>query len=112
MQNIRNAAGKLIHRADGKSYCIEIARKRVRALPRVPRRIGAGAEVRPPQAAAVGSSASMPRLAFGAVTNLCGAIEALTIEGDLPSSLAISLHEALRSSLLWTVSRSCLVSPP
>lgn len=37
---------------------------------------------------------------------------ALTAEGDLPSSLAISLHEALRSSILWTVSRSCLVSLP
>ena len=35
-----------------------------------------------------------------------------TVEGDLPSSLAISLHEALRSSILWTVSRSCLVSLP
>ena len=34
------------------------------------------------------------------------------VEGDLPSSLAISLHEALRSSILWTVSRSCLVSLP
>lgn len=33
-------------------------------------------------------------------------------EGDLPSSLAISLHDALRSSILWTVSRSCLVSLP
>ena len=31
---------------------------------------------------------------------------------DLPSSLAISLHDALRSSILWTVSRSCLVSLP
>ncbi len=37
---------------------------------------------------------------------------ALTVEGDLPSSLAISLHDALRSSILWTVSRSCLVSLP
>lgn len=36
----------------------------------------------------------------------------LRVEGDLPSSLAISLHEALRSSILWTVSRSCLVSLP
>ena len=35
-----------------------------------------------------------------------------TVEGDLPSSLAISLHDALRSSILWTVSRSCLVSLP
>lgn len=60
MQSIRNAAGKLIHRADGKSYCIEIARKRVRALPRVPGRIGAGAGVRPPQAAA-GVLALTPR---------------------------------------------------
>ena len=38
--------------------------------------------------------------------------ETHTVEGDLPSSLAISLHEALRSSILWTVSRSCLVSLP
>lgn len=53
-----------------------------------------------------------PRLAFGAVTNLCDATSALTVEGDLPSSLAISLHDALRSSILWTVSRSCLVSLP
>lgn len=53
-----------------------------------------------------------PRLGFGAVTNLCDATSALTVEGDLPSSLAISLHEALRSSILWTVSRSCLVSLP
>ena len=37
---------------------------------------------------------------------------ALTVEGDLPSSLAISLHDAPRSSILWTVSRSCLVSLP
>ena len=51
-------------------------------------------------------------LAFGAVTNLCDATSALTVEGDLPSSLAISLHDALRSSILWTVSRSCLVSLP
>ena len=36
----------------------------------------------------------------------------LKVEGDLPSSLAISLHEAPRSSILWTVSRSCLVSLP
>lgn len=36
----------------------------------------------------------------------------LTLTGDLPSSLAISLHDALRSSILWTVSRSCLVSLP
>ena len=63
-------------------------------------------------AAAAGSSASIPRLAFGAVTNLCDATSALTVEGDLPSSLAISLHDALRSSILWTVSRSCLVSLP
>ena len=32
--------------------------------------------------------------------------------GGLPSSLAISLHEALRSGILWTVSRSCPVSLP
>ena len=43
---------------------------------------------------------------------LCDATSALTAEGDLHSSLAISLHEALRSSILWTVSRSCLVSLP
>ena len=48
----------------------------------------------------------------GELVNLCDATSALTVEGDLPSSLAISLHEALRSSILWTVSRSCLVSPP
>ena len=35
-----------------------------------------------------------------------------TVEGDLPSSLAICLHEAPRSSILWSVSRSCLVSLP
>ena len=58
------------------------------------------------------SANSSPRLAFGAVTNLCDATSALTVEGDLPSSLAISLHDALRSSILWTVSRSCLVSLP
>ena len=28
------------------------------------------------------------------------------------NTLAISLHDALRSSILWTVSRSCLVSLP
>ena len=39
-------------------------------------------------------------------------LDPLTVEGDLPSSLAISLHDALRSSILWTVSRSCLVSLP
>ena len=48
----------------------------------------------------------------GELVNLCDATSALTVEGDLPSSLAISLHEALRSSILWTVSRSCLVSLP
>lgn len=32
---------------------------------------------------------------------------ALTVEGDLPGSLAISLHGVLRSGILWTVSRSC-----
>lgn len=58
------------------------------------------------------ASTRSPRLDFGAVTNLCDATSALTVEGDLPSSLAISLHEALRSSILWTVSRSCLVSLP
>lgn len=31
---------------------------------------------------------------------------ALTVEGDLPGSLAISLHGVLRSGILWTVSRS------
>lgn len=60
----------------------------------------------------VEESTRSPRLGFGAVTNLCDATSALTVEGDLPSSLAISLHEALRSSILWTVSRSCLVSLP
>ena len=39
-------------------------------------------------------------------------ISALIVEDDLLGSLAISLHEALRSSILWTVSRSCLVSLP
>ena len=48
----------------------------------------------------------------GELVNLCDATSALTVEGDLPSSLAISLHEDLRSSILWTVSRSCLVSLP
>ena len=47
-----------------------------------------------------------------AVTNLCDATSELTVEGDLPSSLAICLHEAPRSSILWTVFRSCLVSLP
>ena len=37
---------------------------------------------------------------------------ALTVEGDLPGSLAISLHGTLRSGILWTVSRSCLVGRP
>ena len=45
-------------------------------------------------------------------TNLCDATSELTVEGDLPSSLAICLHEAPRSSILWTVFRSCLVSLP
>lgn len=58
------------------------------------------------------ASTRSPRLSLGAVTNLCDATSALTVEGDLPSSLAISLHDALRSSILWTVSRSCLVSLP
>ena len=48
----------------------------------------------------------------GELVHLCVATAALTVEGDLPSSLAISLHKALRSSILWTVSRSCLVSLP
>lgn len=58
------------------------------------------------------ASARSPRLSLGAVTNLCDATSELTVEGDLPSSLAICLHEAPRSSILWTVSRSCLVSLP
>lgn len=58
------------------------------------------------------ASTRSPRLSLGAVTNLCDATSALTVEGDLPSPLAISLHDALRSSILWTVSRSCLVSLP
>lgn len=37
---------------------------------------------------------------------------ALTVEGDLPGSLAISLHEALRSGILWIASRSCPVGLP
>ena len=37
------------------------------------------------------ASTRSPRLDFGAVTNLCDATSALTVEGDLPSSLAISL---------------------
>ena len=60
----------------------------------------------------VSAATRSPRLGFGAVTNLWDATSALTVEGDLPSSLAISLHEALRSSILWIVSRSCLVSLP
>ena len=32
--------------------------------------------------------------------------------GRFRFTLAISLHDALRSSILWTVSRSCLVSLP
>ena len=39
-------------------------------------------------------------------------ISALIVEGDLPGSLAISLLEALRSSIPWTVFRSCPVSLP
>lgn len=35
---------------------------------------------------------------------------ALIVEGDLPGSLAISLYGALRSGILWTVSRSCPVA--
>ena len=58
------------------------------------------------------ASTRSPRLSLGAVTNLCDATSELTVEGDLPSSLAICLHEAPRSSILWTVSRSCLVSLP
>jgi len=53
-----------------------------------------------------------PRLDLGAVTNLCDDTSALTVEGDLPGSLVISLHEALRPGILWTVSRSCLVGLP
>ena len=58
------------------------------------------------------ASTRSPPLDLGAVMNLCDDTSALTVEGDLPSSLAICLHEALRSSILWTVSRSCLVSLP
>lgn len=39
-------------------------------------------------------------------------ISALIVEGDLLGSLAISLHGTLRSGILWTVSRSCLVRRP
>lgn len=35
----------------------------------------------------------------------------LTVEGDLPGSLAISLHGVLRSGILWTVPRSCPSGP-
>ncbi|MGN8936978.1 hypothetical protein ACTNA3_09455, partial [Collinsella sp. HCP28S3_E5] len=44
------------------------------------------------------ASTRSPRLSLGAVTNLCNATSELTVEGDLPSSLAICLHEAPRSS--------------
>lgn len=61
----------------------------------------------------VPASTRSPRLGLGAVTNLRDDTSALTVEGDTcPAHLAISLHEALRSSILWTVSRSCLVSLP
>ena len=75
------------------------------------REIG-GRPVRKEEDRSAEPSTRSPRLDFGAVTNLCDATSALTAEVDLHSSLAISLHEALRSSILWTVSRSCLVSLP
>lgn len=39
-------------------------------------------------------------------------ISALIVEDDLLGSLAISLHEAPRSGIPWTVSRSCPVGRP
>ena len=35
-----------------------------------------------------------PRLGFGAVTNLCDATSALTVEGDLPSSLEMCIRDS------------------
>ena len=59
-----------------------------------------------------GGSPARPPLFGPRDTDLLRATSSATVEGDLPSSLAISLHDALRSSILWTVSRSCLVSLP
>ena len=56
------------------------------------------------------ASTRSPPLDLGAVTNLWEATSALTVEGDLPSSRAISLQLFRRSSSLWIVSLSCLVS--
>lgn len=52
------------------------------------------------------------RLGFGVASNLCDANSELTVEGGLPSSLAIYLHEASRFNILWTMSRSYPVSLP
>lgn len=46
------------------------------------------------------------RLGFGVASNLCDSNSELTVEGSLPSSLAIYLHEASRSNILWTMFRS------
>ena len=56
------------------------------------------------------ASTRSPRLSLGAIKNPSDATSELTVEGDLPSSLATCLHEAPRSSILCTVPRSCLVS--
>lgn len=44
--------------------------------------------------------------------DLCDSNSELTVEGGLSSSLAIYLHEASRSNILWTMSRSYPVSLP
>ncbi len=52
------------------------------------------------------------RLGFGVVSNLCDSNSELTVEGSLPSSLTIYLHEASRSNILWTMPRSYPASLP
>ena len=54
------------------------------------------------------ASTRLPRLAFGAVTNLCDATSALTVEGDLPSSLAISCTRPALKHPLTVSSVKCL----
>ena len=48
--------------------------------------------------------------ALGAVTKRCRATSPATVDGALPSSRAISRHEAPRSSILSMELRSCLAS--
>ena len=56
------------------------------------------------------SSGAAPAIDLGDVTNRCLATSSGTVEGDLPSSRAIALHDSPLSSIRSIELRSALVS--